>query len=537
MNSKRKADLQRKLSLAPVARPPAGLVDRLKQDIPTNLQVTAAEEERQRFSSSIRFNLRVAASILLTVSGLYLTLQLISGGAEKIASQPSAAVSNSMPTARPLHPRVTVTPASAPVTASQPMVFALAETTVVARADRSVVRERQQAEAKDTSPGVVAEAAFAPRNELFAQRHGPFATAPAPAMVPPPLPAEDAIRPQAAPSWTVARNAPAQNAPVVSADLPEAPPLAAPPPAEPPMALPPPPTAMAPPVATRMAESRASSGAVYGYSPATPDRDLVKSAKAADLSFAAPESLFGISVDRRAFDRIKFAIEHGQRPETTAINVDALVNYFAGPPQRAPREIRLEAEGSPAPVPGDELRQIVRVTVDTAKVDVTSGGSLPPVAADAVLDVRFDPRTVATHRRIGGNELSSSSERTLLKNASVTALYEIELLPNIQPRQPIATVQLTYRSVTDGREQKVSQTLQRRDLARSWKAATRRHRLASLGAVWGETLKGNAGGLEIARRAEELAHQAPHDEKARELADVAEASSRLHASAAAGSAR
>lgn len=508
MNSKRKADLQRKLSLAPVAKPPAALLDRLKQDIPDNLKSTV-EEDRQRLSSSISSNLRIAASILLMISGLSLTLHLLSGSPRSEVAR-GIALSTSMPPAKHLPPHLTATPASAPVTTSQPMVFALAETTVVARADRR--EEKKEAETADliSVPRPAEPQAMKVEAAIIEAQNAPGGAA---------APASTSER---SATWTIADVTPAP--PVYSAPPPPAPVVA-----QAPAVAPPPPAA-------RAAEASSLRSLGYLAGAAASNRDLVALAKAADLSFAPPSALFGISVDRHVFDRIKSAIEHGERPDAGAIDVDALVNYFAGPPSRAPREVKLEAEGSPAPVPGDEHRQIVRVTIDTASAESASG-SVPPVAADAVLDVSFDPRTVATHRRIGGNELAGANQSTLLKNASVTALYEVELLPNVQPRQEIATVQLTYRSVTDGREQKLVQKLQRRDLARSWKAASRRHRLASLGAVWGETLKSNAGGLEIARRAEELAHQAPQDEKARELADVASASSRLHASASAGSAR
>ncbi|HJQ40205.1 MAG TPA: hypothetical protein VKB93_23930, partial [Thermoanaerobaculia bacterium] len=63
------------------------------------------------------------------------------------------------------------------------------------------------------------------------------------------------------------------------------------------------------------------------------------------------------------------------------------------------------------------------------------------------------------------------------------------------------------------------------DFANPWTSASRRHRLASLGAVWGESLRDSRGGTDVAKRAEELASQAPRDERARELADVAAASS------------
>jgi hypothetical protein len=77
MTRNRKADLQRKLTMAPVAKPPAGLADRIKRDIPQHFAFQA-EKERTQFRKSTMFNLRIAASIILLVSSLYLALHLIS---------------------------------------------------------------------------------------------------------------------------------------------------------------------------------------------------------------------------------------------------------------------------------------------------------------------------------------------------------------------------------------------------------------------------------------------------------------------------
>jgi hypothetical protein len=75
MTPNRKADLQRKLAMAPVAKPPAGLAGRIKSDIPRNL---GFESERTNLRKSAMFNLRIAASIVLLVSSLYLVLHLLS---------------------------------------------------------------------------------------------------------------------------------------------------------------------------------------------------------------------------------------------------------------------------------------------------------------------------------------------------------------------------------------------------------------------------------------------------------------------------
>src|SRR3954470_108542 len=75
MTRNRKADLQRKLTMAPVATPPAGLADRIKNEIPKHL---GFEAERTQSRRSAMFNLRIAASIILLVSSLYLVLHLVS---------------------------------------------------------------------------------------------------------------------------------------------------------------------------------------------------------------------------------------------------------------------------------------------------------------------------------------------------------------------------------------------------------------------------------------------------------------------------
>ena len=77
MNSDRRANLQRKLTLTPVPKPPAGLADKIKGEIPKHLLIDT-EQERRRLSQSVAFSMRVAASILILVSSLYVGLQLMS---------------------------------------------------------------------------------------------------------------------------------------------------------------------------------------------------------------------------------------------------------------------------------------------------------------------------------------------------------------------------------------------------------------------------------------------------------------------------
>ncbi len=88
MTRNRKADLQRKLTMAPVATPPAGLADRIKSEIPSHL---GFESERTQSRKSAMFNLRIAASIILLVSSLYLVLHLLSPTDANLRSMPNLA--------------------------------------------------------------------------------------------------------------------------------------------------------------------------------------------------------------------------------------------------------------------------------------------------------------------------------------------------------------------------------------------------------------------------------------------------------------
>ena len=111
-----------------------------------------------------------------------------------------------------------------------------------------------------------------------------------------------------------------------------------------------------------------------------------------------------------------------------------------------------------------------------------------------------------------------------MHGTSVTGLYALELQAPVGEAQILATVRLHSTSVSNGKTDTITRHIRGRDLTRSWQKSSRRHRLASLGAVWGEAMRGNAPGFDLARRAEELATQNPGDARAKELAAAASAS-------------
>jgi hypothetical protein len=457
MNSKRKADIQRRLTMASVPKPPDGLADRIKADIPQYLK--AGRADRQRHFRSISLNMRVAASFLLLISALFVSIQLMSPEEEMKAIR---VANKGMATA------------AAPTASMPDLQRAIAaapqeevQVEIAQDAPASVAVTRTAANETDEAPAVLATARPARRQDVPS--------------------VEDAERAIVSSTEVVDTSA---NAGAVAAA----------------------PAPMPPQVQNYAREERAPAATAAALMEDT--RDLAKKT-------AQRTTVFGISVDPEVFQRIKSTLEQGERPSAESVNIGALVNYFAGAPARKPRRnVSLEVEGSPVPVGVEGRRGVVRFTIDTPAAE-----NAQPVAKDATIEIDINHAAVTTFRPIGVDP-TAAAESTLAGGVSVTGLYEVELRPGISARERVTTITLRYYSVADHRERVVKKELHGRDFAGSWVASSRRHRLASLGAVWGETLKGASSDTDIARRAEELAAQSPEDARARELSRLAAVSSR-----------
>ena len=484
MNPKRKAEIQRRLSMASVPKPPEGLAERIKADIPKHF--TTPVVERQRHFRSLFTNLRVAASILLLVSAVYVTIQLLEPE-EQMKQMSAAARQPATLTTADAVPRlaeraiaaqaeqelrVEITQEAAP----QP-VAATAGTASDAAATFATARKREEPISVEEAERAIAGTATYAFDAVEEVDLLPTAAAPQPQRI---------IATAEAPRLDERKVAGAAAPPSFSAPAVSAPPAPAPSPA------------------------------------------FVREAHASTVDLGPRATVFGISVDPAVFHQVKSALEHGERPRADSVNIGALVNYFAGRPSRAPkREVALEVEGSPVPVGVEGRRGMVRFTIDTmAAPPPVRGTSVAPVATNASIVIDLNDDAVTSFRAIGA-DATATTEDALLRGTSVTGLYEVELRPGITARERVATITLRYRSVVDGREHTIRKELRGRDFDGTWTAASRRHRLASLGAVWGETLKGTSGGSDVARRAEELASQSPQDKRARELSQLAITSSRM----------
>ena len=491
MTDRRKAELQRKLSMAPLPKPPAGLAERIKRDIPHDLR-GATDADRARFTMFSTLSLRVAASILVLIGGAYFAIRLLSEIDERAKV---ATVAAPAPQASPARDALAVEKQKPVQVAEQAPAMSDERKDVVA-AKKEEVRRREPARIVASNNrveklndavehglegGAVGGVSAGIEGGVVAQNEPQTKSAPTSTM---------AIVDRAQASEVAAQTA------VVAARAPS--PAALPAPAPP------------PPAAADMAKTAATTEAITisGQAP---------------IVAPAPE-LFGISTDRQAFDRIKFAIEHGDRPVASTVDVAALVNYFAGGPVRIRHEAALDLEASSRPVRDGNATALVRVSVDTSET-----------IYDATLEIAFDPRAVVAYHRIGGESIASATEPVVQANRSVTALYAVDLRQNVRTFQNVATATLTYRSA-NGR-QILTQRVTYAEAQGAWTHRSRRHRLATLGAIWGETLRASAAGTDVAQKAEELSKQEPRDEKAKELATLATASSRLRSSSPTGSGR
>ncbi|MCU1244455.1 MAG: hypothetical protein JWN02_365 [Acidobacteria bacterium] len=503
MNPNKKADLQRRLTLASVPKPPEGLAERIKREIPDHF--AGQREDRNRLASSIAFNMRVAASILLLISSVYVGFRLLSPryGLQKEAAAPALVPPATRNQTEELARANTGTMSTMTAAPAAPQQYARLDTEHDTPADARPADEGPVLARAGDQPTAIASTPR--RDSASSLTYGSGVVQPA--TVPAPAPAPPAAQ---APVSTaaIAKIANERAADVAASEAP----------------------AESDRRETARAEKReaAPMRAAAGSSVAeTAPRqevaffDFVRPAQANELSLGERSEVFGVSTDRAAFARVKSTIERGERPTAKSVNVEAIVNYFAAPASRPPRGIRLEVEASPALSSGGRA-YILRYTIDTPHQDVEPGGSVPPAASNAMVEIEFEP-TVVSHHRIGSDRGLTATESTLLKNVSVTTLYEVQLPANAKPRTPVATVRLHYRDVHSGREQTITRLLRVGDISRSWASASRRHRLASLGAVWSESLRGAANTIDVTQRAEELANQNPHDTKARELADVANA--------------
>jgi hypothetical protein len=501
MNQKRKAELQRKLSMTSVPRPPAGLLERIKADIPHDLKM--ADRERERFSRSTAFTMRVAASIILLISSVYVTIHLMSRSDERGLMPPTMAMRKTA--APPAEVTIDLAEAPKPAAAASP-AHAVAPPARQHAVQTAELEERKKVKEEDT---FITDAVQTRKDQQLAAKSSSGAEG-------------------GAQSGSAVGDA---YAPLVVAEARDA--AAAPP------SAPQPASAVeqqaengranAKQAAVAKLDHRNETVTVTAAAPVVDTGTLNNVTPSRTFADISSHAVFGLSVDPEAFARVRKLIDQGQRPAPGTVDVAGVVNYLAGT-TASPAAVDLEVEGSRAPITPNTI--LIRFTVETEHTD----GSSSAVASDANLTISLNSEAVLSHRLIGAETLKAQS--TLSKNLSVTGVVEAELNPAVQPSAKIATLRLRYRSAIDGQIHAIDKIVRAAQVTHSWDSASLRHRRATLGAIWSESInRGGRATRDMAQRAERLAIEAPDDARARELAAAASAFSRLQSSGPTGSGR
>jgi hypothetical protein len=483
MNTTRKAELQRKLSMTPLPHPPPGLAERLKADIPQTISTEGSSMAflmRERRTRTVASTLRMAASMLLLVSSLWVCLRV--ARVEEERRSRSAQFSNIVQT-HEREPRYRIQRDTPPA--------------AIAYADAS--RHEQVAQQK---PHIVVDpTGDHPAAYESASGAGLVATANRGSET-------LAVVQDAAPVADPAADAESRRASKALASLP-------------------------PEVSRALVDTSAAAMQIAAAAPAPPQAAVASASRSAESSLnvaeyvsveapspAAPSpAILGVSVDSHAYARVKDALERGDRPAPDSVNVAALINHFTEEsPRPRDRRMRVEAEGAISPF--QTRNQLLRLSVDAPRTNGISNAA--SVASDATLTIDFDPLTTRRHRMIGGSATSdktTSTEPAIAGGVSLTSLYEVEINPAAGKSQRVATVRLQYRSAADGKIHTVEKIIRRADLNTEWQSASVRLRIAALAGALGEGLRGHGdyAKQQLARLTHELAAQHPAEARVDEL--------------------
>ena len=173
-------------------------------------------------------------------------------------------------------------------------------------------------------------------------------------------------------------------------------------------------------------------------------------------------------------------------------------------------------------------------------------GTLQTIAADAKVQVDFDPGVVARYRLLGYENRDIADEKfrddkvdagEIGAGHEVTALYEIKLAEGASSGTA-ATIHLRYRSADTKKIVEVEQAFRVSQFAASWSVAPRGLRLAALVAEFAEVLKHSywAKGTDLADlagRARRMERDFPGDARVAEFAGLVEKASALWSKSAA----
>jgi hypothetical protein len=492
MTTNRKAQLQRKLSMKAVPEPPAGLRERLRNDIPAFLP-----PKRRWFARPM---LQIAASITLLITAVTVTMLNLQPGEEpqmpSSVRQPRA----EMPVARPSEPAdagistaSTSQAVESPLTPAEDLLLAKAEG---ARRAIEIQQSRErQAAGREGERAADAVAVSEPMLQAGSAREEAEVAGTRDTSMRD-FAAKAAPRPSAGDA-THRSAAVMAASPVHPAPASAPPPPPAPPPAPPRMAAE---TAVADDAASNTAEADLEDVRIV----------VTAGAFAQPVSGAGSDATARRSYDAFVVERLVRWIGGGSRPKVTESEVAQIIIYFARTEERPTAgSDQLEIEMSSPALDPAEQSVILRVSLHP---DPSSGPFVN-------IEVDADPPVVALQRigAIGSGPAVPSG----VGAGEVTALYRVTLRRDVTPSSRIARIRIRYLSDTGKQLQSSERSVAAGDVRRDWREASLRHRLTILAAAFGESLvERPQTASQIATLAASLAQEHPGHERAQDLARI-----------------
>lgn len=225
-----------------------------------------------------------------------------------------------------------------------------------------------------------------------------------------------------------------------------------------------------------------------------------------------PVSTFGLGGDTASYAAARRVLAEGRLPDPASVRVEEWLNAFDyGDPVPAHGDFAIRAEGSPSPFSQGPEYRLLRFNIKARQ------GTL---LRNAKAQVEFNSVAVAAYRLLGAG------------------LYEIELRKKAPLwEQPVATLRLHYQMSGSGATAETFRRMGFLDFVPAWEQASPALRLTTLVAEMAEILKGSPWAKQadlgdVARRIQEVAPRFPGDRKVAELADLAARAARLKASRA-----
>lgn len=195
-----------------------------------------------------------------------------------------------------------------------------------------------------------------------------------------------------------------------------------------------------------------------------------------------PRSVFPLVVDTSSYARVRRWVDEGRWPPPGVVRVSALVNHFDygdAPPVDA--DLALRAEGTVPPLDGGGTGRIMLRVGVRARTTPPDSPVPTVVATMARAWVSFNPAVVTHYRLLGeddrgtaGDGRAPATTSTLPGGHGVTALYEIDLAPRVEPHpgwdDDLAMLHLTWTTAT-GEVVTRSRRITGEDVAVDWNDA------------------------------------------------------------------